>query len=647
MEYPILLSFLSTVFVKNDGTCRETDYNDLGKTRTTNESAVKYLVRKKHISLNRIFAFTTTKVQKNMTYKEKDKDDGTKGAVHTYLEDGRTWTHLEYFKKRIQQDVPNVEDIVKPEPYDEKADIQANMDTVVKMAKKIQDYIDGLPLQKKDDKVVVYVDFTGGMRHANMVMLDVVRLLQYDTRVKIGEILYSNYEKGEVEEANPIYQLVDLIAGAEEFVQFGSVNSLQKYYKEKEVSAELSRVLKAMEDFAEAIRLCHYGSFTKSITDLRSSLHAFSEHMKTVEMQTDEKALNDKFMARLEGRIRESYGVLLQGTGNDKINDLDLIEWCVDNGYLQQALTLYIERVPEVIYADNKLIELTDQGEIKFKEQYNAKHDELRSPSVYLITAFKNKRLQSEIDQKLAKVYKKGIPAFQIVTKATKKAYDSIKRNGSTEINLDSENKKCLQILKKKIKEDEVFKGLKLDDIKFVNSVKDILGMASQQLVSSRYIEEAYKNVVKRDYAKKYGEQHPDELKDKSKKEQKEIKDKAAEEHIRQTYDVLSESKKVQVIFQFLAGHLTAEAAQKIFPVLYFEVASSRDIVEFIKDDEIKSNIPVSDLAKILDRYGVLKGERNHSNHARADASEFTAKTLGDEIRAGLTDLREAIQKVQ
>ena len=643
MEYPILLAFLSTVFVKNDGTCRETRYKDLGDTRTTNESAVKYLVRKKHISLNRIFVFATKTVQKNMTYK-------IQGAEQPYIEDGREWTHLEYFKKRIQQDVPNVEDIVKSEPYDEKADIQANMDTVVKMAKKIQDYIDGLPLQKKDDKVVVYVDFTGGMRHANMVMLDVVRLLQYDTRVKIGEILYSNYEKGEVEEANPIYQLVDLIAGAEEFVRFGSVETLKDYYDTKSdetKSDELKELLSTMERFAEAIRLCHYGSFTKSITDLRNALQNFDDHMKSVEERSDEKSLNDKFMARLESRIRESYGVLLQGTGNDKINDLDLIEWCVDNGYLQQALTLYIERVPEVIYADNKLIELTEQGEIKFKDQYNAKHNELRSPSVYLITAFKNKNLQSKIDQKLAKVYKKSIAAFQIVTKATKKAYDSIKRNGSTEINLDSENKECLQILKKKIKEDEAFNGLKLDDIKFVNSVKDILGMASQQRISARYIENAYKAAMWKEYYDKYEKQHPEILDEKSKDKRKEIKQKAADEHIQQTYDVLSEPEKLQVIFKFLAGNLTAEAAQKIFPVLYFDIANSRDIVEFIKEDKIKSNIPVSDLEKILDRYGVLKNERNHSNHARADASEFTAESLGKEIKKGLADLRAAIQSIQ
>lgn len=99
------------------------------------------------------------------------------------------------------------------------------------MAAKVDAFIAALP---NDDSLVLHADCTGGMRNAAMVMMAVLRLMQYDDRVSIGDILYSNWSKRIVERANNIYALFDLIAGAEEFVRFGSVQTLRDYYKTRD-----------------------------------------------------------------------------------------------------------------------------------------------------------------------------------------------------------------------------------------------------------------------------------------------------------------------------------------------------------------------------------------------------------------------------
>ncbi len=102
------------------------------------------------------------------------------------------------------------------------------------MAAKIQKYIQGEDMPA-GSKMVLHADCTGGLRHTNMMMLGIMRLLQYNN-IEIGMILYSNYKKKKVEEANEIYHFFDLIAGAEEFVRFGSVSAILDYYHNKDVT---------------------------------------------------------------------------------------------------------------------------------------------------------------------------------------------------------------------------------------------------------------------------------------------------------------------------------------------------------------------------------------------------------------------------
>ena len=397
MAKNILLMFLSDAKTDKLGdkvTIIDTHYENVDgeDTKTTNESAVRYILQKN--SLDKIFIFASEKVRQEIVHR-----DGSK-----YLgEDGKPQTHLEFFLERVKKFIPNVEAEVFP--YDEKISGDENLKSVAKTAGLIQKFVSDC----NGEEVVLHVDLTGGMRHINIMMLDLTRLLEY-SGLKIGHLLYSNYNKKIVEELKNIYDLFQLIAGVEEFVNFGSVKALKNYYADKKISVPLKKLLDAMEDFAEAIKLCHYGQFSSAIIKLHNSVRDFSPA---------ENDTQDILMARLIDRIREDYHNLIVGR---ELDDLRVIRWCLNKGYLQQALTLCTERIPEYL-AEKKLV---TQRKDEFRKMREARGDDVRPPAFYLLNVYKSddKKFNSlgvTVSKELAKVFNDYYKLIKTIPDALKK----------------------------------------------------------------------------------------------------------------------------------------------------------------------------------------------------------------------------------
>ena len=241
MKKNVMLLFLSMLSVDRDsGLIRNKPMYNLGKcgavveTHMTNESAVRYVAANlpEGQKLDKLYVFTS-----------KDAS----GKVFAVKEPGAEgeYTSTEYFKLRLRQFLPNLDEIYEEIAYKEDDALKS----IAKSARAVQTYAAGY------EEVGLSVDLTGGFRNANMAMLNMVKLLQYGG-ISVDNLLYSNMrQKGQecyVEEANEIYRLLDLISGAEEFVRFGSVESVLAYYQEKQaLSAGLDRLLKAMNNFSD------------------------------------------------------------------------------------------------------------------------------------------------------------------------------------------------------------------------------------------------------------------------------------------------------------------------------------------------------------------------------------------------------------
>lgn len=262
------------------------------------------------------------------------------------------------------------------EDYDSKNVVKSMdeaMHCVAELSEKIFERLKGENLSN----VTIHADMSGGFRFVSMMLMSVLRLMQY-RGIAIGEMLYSNliYPKkthGYIERTNPIYGLLDMVSGAEEFYKYGSVNTLEEYFREVKqyggctgVSNELSNLIKAMKFFADEVRLCHYASMKIAANNLRDAINNFQKKSK------DNKDIDvrERLLGTLTPLFNESYGEFF----TEKIDDIVLIKWCLKHDCLQQALTLYFERLHHIL-TKNNIIVFSPKYEQMLKDAYEGNVD--------------------------------------------------------------------------------------------------------------------------------------------------------------------------------------------------------------------------------------------------------------------------------
>lgn len=327
LETNFLLLFLSS------GSKKPSSYRINNKNVTTehsNESAVRELavyLQERSQKIDKIFLFSSQ-------------------ATKKLLENG-DMTTVDFFKSRIKDFVP-AENIITVD-YDESNSMNVALSDIGEMGKCI--LAEAEKTQREQGAaghITIHADMTGGMRNASMMMLGVMRLLNF-SGLHMGRILYSYWERNRVENSQDLYRFFDLVAGATEFAKYGSVEKLADYYNidvleqkpytaECGLNRELYELVNAMGYFAQSIKLCRYGELEDACALLAEKIQAFTN------LAPQNYDANDKLFATLLPTIEESYKTILSAH-----DDLDIITWCVKQGHLQQAMTLYTERVPEFI----------------------------------------------------------------------------------------------------------------------------------------------------------------------------------------------------------------------------------------------------------------------------------------------------------
>ena len=421
MAKNIMLMFISLVPIKDNKISKAT-YKGIGDTYTTNESATRYVLQsfKNEDKLDRIFAFASKRVLNEQVEAEDVPIDELTGSP---------MTHYVYFKYRLKNFIDNIASCLTEDndtekgsvyPYDEmqlpetinQRAAWKSMGQIVEMASRIQSYIQTVRDKTPNEEVILHVDCTGGPRDAAMMIMGILRLMQYQ-RITIGKVLYSNFQRGTVDEVEEVYQLFDLIAGAEEFVRFGSVDVIKSYFENRNIPKSLQDLLNAMDKFAEAIKICRRGEFQEALEELQTAYQNFNVAQQQMPTVKDISSLNYNLMQQLESRIGQEYSFLLQHKSDDY---LSIIDWCLDHGYLQQAMTLYTECIPYMIVNKDKMITLSEELQIDLYKQ--VKKDRMnREVEFFLLNDYDPKD------------YKNIFHSYEIFIEVLKKSILAIRKN--------------------------------------------------------------------------------------------------------------------------------------------------------------------------------------------------------------------------
>lgn len=390
--------------------------NNFEKILTTSETAIKYLFKKK-IEEEKELDFTLDKV-----FLLRSKlVGGTVGfapeIATTYPEFNTNTRHLEvlcsqidtFYKAYFEQEItPLFSTVIKEIPCGDSLDNTKELgDNIIKLCKEIVAYKKILPASSK---IRLYIDTSGGFRNAAMIFLILGRIMSY-LGIEVADVFYTSWKEGNcsVHPIKDTYELLDLVAGFEEFKLYGSAKKLNAHFKANQVdedglessdsgnkennNSSIHELLSAMDSFSEAINISSRGSFEKSIKRLDESLALVRS---TTDNPSANKNFDQELVELLQDPIEQSYDTLLDHHRNNTSDELAYIDWCLDHDYLQQALTLFCEYVPE--YALEKgIIEidaarLSAEDEETANEIYNAA--DLRTISMRVFNAINKFRGQ-------------------------------------------------------------------------------------------------------------------------------------------------------------------------------------------------------------------------------------------------------------
>ena len=183
----------------------------------------------------------------------------------------------------------------------------------------------------------VLLDITGGFRNAMLYLLLICRVLSY-RGIRVTEAVYSSLAPAQIVDATPLVQMFDLIGGMQELTSFGSIRTLHRYYAGRPVDPAVQELLAAVEQLKESIDLCRTQQLPERMARFDTTLVAAEQSA-------------DPMLQVLLPVFRKKFG--------SHMDIPQLVRWCIKSEMLQQALTIYNECIPSVLFGPGKLLEPT------------------------------------------------------------------------------------------------------------------------------------------------------------------------------------------------------------------------------------------------------------------------------------------------
>ncbi|MBR1555020.1 MAG: hypothetical protein IJ644_06460 [Oscillospiraceae bacterium] len=315
--------------------------------RMTSEACCKYLLKKRSHAPDLVIALCAPDTCKEN--KEKKKRSG-----YSYFE-----TAIRDFCKQEDMISPDFE-TVKISKGEESANYFGK--SIYKVRKLIHE--NG---SYSDTRIMI--DTALKAHPINIMLQMMIRLLKNDG-YKMIESYYAYPEKEYIAKDDTSHQL-DMIEAISEFSEHGTADKMSACFRQnsrKKPEPVVIHLLEAMQEFSDSIQLCQ----TERLQDILNN--EIFPTLEEIENMTGASSMReDVFTLKLMAEdIRSKFGYSM----TEKpfiITPMLLIEWCLKNRYIQQAVTLFVESVPKY---------LVSSGILKYD---NLLTNQLNSPEVNLL----------------------------------------------------------------------------------------------------------------------------------------------------------------------------------------------------------------------------------------------------------------------
>lgn len=198
----------------------------------------------------------------------------------------------------------------------------------------------------------IYMDSTGGFRDMNFMLTLFMQYMEFHG-IKCKDLVYSSFQDKKIIDLGSVYDLNSIITGTNEYLHTGRAEQLLNFFKEKYKDAPkkeldiIIRIIQELQNFAEMISVCNVSEMDEARRVLQDTL----ESAKEISNSGD---INISLFQMLYDEIRK--GMHLE-SNDDSVTEYTypmIIQWCLDRNLLQQALTIYIEKMPEYYVEKNR-----------------------------------------------------------------------------------------------------------------------------------------------------------------------------------------------------------------------------------------------------------------------------------------------------
>ena len=256
------------------------------------------------------------------------------------------------------------------------------VETILTGNKEIPEILHELCTHIKSDDVV-YIDSAGGRRTDSNIIQLLIKLLKYKG-IKNPYALYSDITNTPViSDTLSFTKMTDLLDAFNEFMTTGKSNKLADCLnKDSEYSnSKIKNLLGTMQEFSDKIQIGSVEKLDDTVKRLQMNLQ---------ECETFENIQDIEFVI-----LKEFLPVIREKLLGDttKIDYAKIIRWCLENSLIQQALTLFVEKMPIYIF-ENEIIKY--KGDINLAKQAYTREKKKTQPSDWETYVFYEEMMTEE-----------------------------------------------------------------------------------------------------------------------------------------------------------------------------------------------------------------------------------------------------------
>lgn len=184
----------------------------------------------------------------------------------------------------------------------------------------------------------VYIDAAGGRRTDANVIQQTVKILQY-VDIKVAMSLYADIqqspESSYIRETSEFLDLENISAALSEFMSTGRADALYDI-PDANFAAEWKRLFEAMREFSDSISIGNVDNIDQTLINIQQAI-AVCENIEADDVHF---VIIKRFLPIFKEKIIGE---------STTVDYLRIIQWCVGNKMVQQALTIIVEKLPKYL----------------------------------------------------------------------------------------------------------------------------------------------------------------------------------------------------------------------------------------------------------------------------------------------------------